>query len=51
MDQDGKYACAHSEPCKEEDYYADYGECDKSTLERQKSYKWKDPTICNFKSP
>ena len=37
-----------SEPCNENDYYAVYGECDKDTLTRSKSYRWKDPTICDF---
>lgn len=51
MDKHGVYSCVKSEPCTEIDYYADYGECDKSTMKRKKSYKWKDPSICNLKSP
>lgn len=39
--------CVKKPPCKETDYYAYYGECDRRTLTRIKTYKWKEPTICD----
>lgn len=47
IDQHGRQKCVRREPCSEKDYYAEYGECDRRTLTRIKSYKWKEPVICD----
>lgn len=51
MDAHGRYSCVRRAPCVEADYFAEYGECDKVTQLRHKSYLWKEPMTCYPQHP